>query len=96
MVSKGYTLDAIKASLPWWVTGKADDKVAIGGKLYTIVSNSFSSRFPDSTITELIQNKINEMMIDYANNTLKKHGQKLCKDSLIDFDSDVKDLDEDC
>ena len=94
MASKGYTLEAIKASLPWWVTGKVNDKVAIGGKLETITANTFSSNFPDSAIETLINAKINEMVTDFANLQLKKHGKKICDG--LNVTDDAVDIDAEC
>ncbi len=94
MASKGYTLDAIKASLPWWVTGKVNEKVAIGGKLETITANQFSSNFQDSAIETLINAKINEMVTDFANIQLKKHGKKICDN--LDVTSNAIGINEEC
>lgn len=98
LAAKGYTLEAIKANLPWWVYAQVGNIVTINGKQEKVKKNDFSSDFGDSAITTLIYDKLNAMVASYANEKLKKHGLILkdCEPKLIDFTSDVNPLEEGC
>lgn len=95
MVAKGYTLDAIKGNLPWWAYAKATDIVNINGKLEQVTENEFSADFSDENITKQIMAKVDEMILAYANDKLKKQGKKYCADTILD-DTKIKDIDEEC
>lgn len=95
MVAKGYTLEAIKSSLPWWVWAKAGDDVVINGKKEIVkTASEIASDFNDAKITTAINEKINEMVLAYANEKLKQHGKKFC--GPVDVTTNAIDIDEEC
>lgn len=98
MVAKGYTLDAIKGGLPWWTYAQTDAIVNINGNLEKVTENEFAEDFNDTKINTAIHDKINEMVADYANEKLKKHGLVLknCSPKFITFTNDVNPLEEGC
>ncbi len=95
MVSKGYTLDDIKSNLPWWVYAQANDVIVSNGKYEKVkTASSLASDFSDNKLTTLINAKINEMVTDFVNEKLAKHGKKIC--STLDVTSDAIDIDDEC
>ena len=95
MVAKGYTLDAIKGSLPWWTYAQTESIVNINGNLEKVSENNFAEDFSDTIINEQIMAKTDEMILAYANEKLKKHNKKYCASKILD-DTKIKNIDEEC
>lgn len=92
MVKKGYTLDKIKSTLPWWVFAAEGTETYINGKKNTVVSNSFdNSMLTDENIMNAIVNIIDQQVVAYANEKLKPQGKKLSVDTLISIGTNVVD-----
>ena len=90
MVKKGYTIDKIKDSLPWWVFAKEGTETYINGKKNTVVSNTYdNSELTDENLMNAIIAIIDQQVVGYTNQKLKPHGKKLSVDTLISIDNVV-------
>ena len=77
LVQRGYTLNDIKRTLPYWVWAQAGETVNINGSVETIVTNEFAAdNFSDAKINTAILAIVKEQVIAFADSKLAPHGKK--------------------